>query len=82
MDRAEIQQKVIDTTVEHLGVDVKKVTDEARFDEDLEADSLDRVELTMAFEELFDIEISDEEGETILTVKDAIDHIESKLANR
>ena len=64
--------------VDHLGVDEQKVTDEASFIDDLGADSLDTVELVMAFEEEFGAEISDNEAEKILTVGDAIKFIESK----
>ena len=63
---------------DHLGVDEQKVTDEASFIDDLGADSLDTVELVMAFEEEFGSEISDNEAEKILTVGDAIKFIESK----
>ena len=63
---------------DHLGVDEAKVTDEASFIDDLGADSLDTVELVMAFEEKFGIEIPDDAAETIQTVKDAINYIESK----
>ena len=66
--------------VDHLGVDEQKVTDEASFIDDLGADSLDTVELVMAFEEEFGSEISDSEAEKILTVGDAIKFIESKAA--
>ena len=62
---------------DHLGVDEAKVTDEASFIDDLGADSLDTVELVMAFEEEFGSEISDSEAEKILTVGDAIKFIES-----
>jgi acyl carrier protein len=61
--------------VEHLGVDDSKVTDNASFIDDLGADSLDTVELVMAFEEEFGLEIPDEAAEKILTVKDAISYI-------
>ena len=64
--------------VDHLGVDEQKVTDEASFIDDLGADSLDTVELVMAFEEELGSEISDNEAEKILTVGDAIKFIESK----
>ena len=64
--------------VDHLGVDEQKVTDEARFIDDLGADSLDTVELVMAFEEEFGSEISDSEAEKILTVGDAVKFIEGK----
>ena len=63
---------------DHLGVDEQKVTDEASFIDDLGADSLDTVELVMAFEEEFGSEISDSEAEKILTVGDAIKFIENK----
>jgi acyl carrier protein len=63
---------------DHLGVDEQKVTDEASFIDDLGADSLDTVELVMAFEEEFGSEISDNEAEKILTVGDAIKFIEAK----
>jgi len=62
--------------VEHLGVDQDKVTEEASFIDDLGADSLDIVELVMAFEEEFGVEIPDDAAEKITTVKDAIDYIE------
>ena len=71
---ATVKKKVVD----HLGVDEQKVTDEASFIDDLGADSLDTVELVMAFEEEFGSEISDNEAEKILTVGDAIKFIESK----
>tara|TARA_B100001964_G_scaffold198006_1_gene223385 strand:+ start:96 stop:329 length:234 start_codon:yes stop_codon:yes gene_type:complete len=63
---------------DHLGVDEAKVVDEANFIDDLGADSLDTVELVMAFEEEFGSEISDSEAEKILTVGDAIKFIENK----
>ena len=63
--------------VEHLGVDAEKVTASASFIEDLGADSLDTVELVMAFEEEFGIEIPDDAAETILSVGDAINFIDS-----
>ena len=77
--------KDVSTTVkkivaDHLGVDEQKVTDEASFIDDLGADSLDTVELVMAFEEEFGSEISDSDAEKILTVGDAIKFIESKSA--
>ncbi len=64
--------------VEHLGVDEGKVTENASFIDDLGADSLDTVELVMAFEEAFNVEIPDDAAEKILTVKDAIDFISAK----
>ena len=65
---------------EHLGVDAEKVTEEASFIDDLGADSLDIVELVMAFEEEFGVEIPDDAAEKITTVKDAIDYIEGQKA--
>ena len=75
---SEVQEKVKKIIADHLGVDAAKVTDEASFIDDLGADSLDTVELVMAFEEEFGSEISDSEAEKILTVGDAIKFIESK----
>ena len=74
----DISSKVKKMVVDHLGVDESKVIDEANFIDDLGADSLDTVELVMAFEEEFGSEISDNEAEKILTVGDAIKFIESK----
>jgi len=74
----DINAKVKKIVADHLGVDEGKVTDEASFIDDLGADSLDTVELVMAFEEEFGSEISDSEAEKILTVGDAIKFIESK----
>tara|TARA_B100001063_G_scaffold178128_1_gene167059 strand:- start:1623 stop:1931 length:309 start_codon:yes stop_codon:yes gene_type:complete len=76
----EIGSKVKKIVADHLGVDEEKVIDEASFIDDLGADSLDTVELVMAFEEEFGSEISDSEAEKILTVGDAIKFIESKSA--
>ena len=77
---SEVKEKVKKIIVDHLGVEAAKVTDEASFIDDLGADSLDTVELVMAFEEEFGSEISDSEAEKILTVGDAIKFIESKSA--
>ena len=71
-----VEQKVKEIIVEQLGVEDSEVTPTASFVNDLGADSLDIVELVMAFEEAFDIEIPDEAAEKIATVKDAIDYIE------
>jgi len=71
----QIEEKVKQIIVEQLGVDEGEVTASASFVDDLGADSLDQVELTMAFEEGFDIEIPDEDAEKIRTVHDAIDYI-------
>jgi len=76
----DVSSKVKKMVVDNLGVDEVKVTDEANFIDDLGADSLDTVELVMAFEEEFGSEISDSEAEKILTVGDAIKFIESKSA--
>ena len=75
---SDIAERVRKIVVEHLGVDEAKVTDGASFIDDLGADSLDTVELVMAFEEEFGCEIPDDAAEKILTVKDAINYIESK----
>jgi acyl carrier protein len=76
-DVAERVRKII---VEHLGVDADKVIDNANFMEDLGADSLDTVELVMAFEEEFGVEIPDDAAETIVTVGDAIKFLEKASA--
>jgi acyl carrier protein len=73
-DTSERVKKIV---VEHLGVDESKATDNASFIDDLGADSLDTVELVMAFEEEFGCEIPDDAAEKILTVKDAISFIEA-----
>jgi len=74
----EVASKIRKIVVDHLGIDEAKVTEEASFIDDLGADSLDTVELVMAFEEEFGSEISDSEAEKILTVGDAIKFIENK----
>lgn len=79
MDEREIFEKVRAVIVDKLSVEEDKVTLEARFIEDLGADSLDTVELIMGLEDEFGLEISDEEAEKIRTVKDAVDYIKSKL---
>ena len=70
-----VEEKVKQIIVEQLGVDEGAVTPNASFVDDLGADSLDTVELVMAFEEAFDLEIPDEDAEKIKTVKDAVDYI-------
>jgi len=76
---ATTQERVTDIIVELLGVDRDKVTLDASFREDLEADSLDLVELIMAFEDEFGGEISDEEAQSIATVGDAVKYIAEKM---
>lgn len=76
----EIKDKITKITVDQLGVDEREVTLKASFVDDLGADSLDIVELIMALEEEFDIEISDEEAEKITTVQDAIDFIKAHVS--
>ena len=75
---SDVEDQVKKIVVEHLGIDESKVNPEAKFIDDLGADSLDTVELVMAFEEKFNIEIPDDAAETILTVNDAIKFIENK----
>ena len=75
---SDTSERVTKIVVEHLGIDESKVNDSASFIDDLGADSLDTVELVMAFEEKFGIEIPDDAAETILTVKNAIDFIQDK----
>ena len=75
---SEIESQVKKIVVDHLGIDDAKVTTESKFIDDLGADSLDTVELVMAFEEKFGIEIPDDAAETIQTVQNAIDFIQSK----
>jgi acyl carrier protein len=74
---ASIEQRVKEIIVEQLGVEEDEVSPEASFIDDLGADSLDTVELVMAFEEEFNIEIPDEDAERISTVQDAIDYIKT-----
>ena len=74
---ASVEERVKQIIVEQLGVDEAEVTAKASFVDDLGADSLDTVELVMAFEEAFEVEIPDEEAEKIRTVQDAISYIEA-----
>ena len=76
MSEKTIEEKVRDIIVEQLGVTAEQVTTNASFIEDLGADSLDTVELVMAFEEEFGVEVPDEDAEKIKTVKDAVEYIE------
>jgi acyl carrier protein len=77
-----VEQRVKQIIVEQLGVDESQVDNTASFVDDLGADSLDIVELVMAFEEAFDIDIPDEDAEKITTVKDAVEYIENKTAKK
>ena len=77
---SDIADKIKRIVVEHLGVDEAKVTPEASFIDDLGADSLDTVELVMAFEEEFGIEIPDDAAESIVTVGDAVKYIDKANA--
>jgi acyl carrier protein len=79
---ASTQERVTDIIVELLNVDKEKITLEANFREDLEADSLDLVELIMRFEEEFGGEISDEEAQKITTVGQAVTYIEEKMLSK
>jgi acyl carrier protein len=78
---SDIAERVKKIVVEHLGVEEEKVTEAASFIDDLGADSLDTVELVMAFEEEFGVEIPDDAAEKILTVKNAIDFIKERSAS-
>ena len=73
-----VEDKVIEIIIDQLGVDEKQVNPEASFIDDLGADSLDTVELVMALEEEFDIEIPDEDAEKIATVQNAVDYIKDQ----
>lgn len=72
------EEKVKKIVMEHLGIEENKILPESKFIDDLGADSLDTVELVMAFEEQFSIEIPDDAAETILTVQNAVDFIDNK----
>ena len=75
-----VDEKVKEIIAKQLGVNAAEITPESSFVEDLGADSLDTVELVMAFEEAFNIEIPDEDAEKIQKVKDAVEYIKNKLA--
>ena len=77
-----VEQQVKAIVAEQLGVKQEQVTNDASFVDDLGADSLDIVELVMAFEEAFELEIPDEDAEKITTVKDAVEYIENKTAKK
>ena len=80
MSEKSIEEKVTDIIVEQLGRTPEQVTQTASFIEDLGADSLDTVELVMAFEEEFSVEVPDEDAEKLQTVGDVVKYIEGKLA--
>ncbi|AHB88513.1 acyl carrier protein AcpP [Thermosynechococcus sp. NK55a] len=80
MNQSEILEKVKAIVADQLSVDAEKVVPEASFAEDLNADSLDSVELIMALEEEFGVEIPDEEAEKLKTVQDVLDFINNKVA--
>jgi acyl carrier protein len=81
-DMAELEQRVKDIIAEELGVEKEKLTGEASFMEDLGADSLDTVELVMAFEKEFDLDIPDEEAEKLRTVGDALNYLHQRLGSK
>lgn len=80
MDRSEITAKLTKVLIEDLGLDAEKISEDARFEEDLDVDSLGVVELLMALEDVFEVSIPDEEAETIQTVGQAIDLVQAKLS--
>jgi acyl carrier protein len=82
MSDVNIQEKVIEIVSEQMGVDKKEITRETSFINDLNADSLDTVELVMEFEDEFDMSIPDEEAEKIQTVGAAIDYIDQIMKNK
>ena len=79
MERSEIEAKLVDLLVDELGLDRDDITMEARFEEDLDVDSLGVVELLMALEDNFDVKIPDEEAEKITTVGEAAEMVSQKL---
>lgn len=79
MERSEIEAKLIDLLVDELGLERENITMEARFEEDLDVDSLGVVELLMALEDNFDVKIPDEEAEKITTVGEAAELVNQKL---
>jgi len=82
MNKDEILKKVKEITSEQLGVDDSQITAEAKFIDDLGADSLDTVELMMALEEEFNLEIPDEEAEKLITVEKVVDYIDAHLMKK
>jgi acyl carrier protein len=81
MDKPEVESKMIDLLVEELGLERDKITPAAKFEEDLEVDSLGVVELLMALEDTFGVTIPDEEAESIATVGQAVDVVMEKLGS-
>ncbi|MDA2979068.1 MAG: acyl carrier protein [Actinomycetota bacterium] len=79
MERTDIEAKMKELLVEELGLDADKITMSATFEEDLEVDSLGVVELLMALEDNFGVQIPDEEAESLITVGEAVDLVEQKL---
>ena len=79
MDRTEIESKLTDLLVDELGIERDDITQDAKFEEDLDVDSLGVVELLMALEDNFGVKIPDEEAEQITTVGEAVDLVEAKL---
>lgn len=79
MERTEIKDKLVQIISEQLGQSTENITETASFIEDLNSDSLDTVELVMAFEEEFELEIRDEDAEKILTLGDAIAYVDNAL---
>ena len=82
MTEAEIEAKVFDIVAEQLNVDKSEITRESSFTTDLNADSLDTVELVMEFEDQFEVQIPDETAEKIQTVGQAIDHIKQAVGSQ
>ncbi len=79
MDRSEIESKLVDLLVDELGLERDNITMDAKFEEDLEVDSLGVVELLMALEDNFDVKIPDDEAEKITTVEQAVDVVAGKV---
>jgi len=79
-DTSKYYTRIKEIIIDKLGIEESKITNEARFIEDLGADSLDTVELIMQFEEEFDIEISDEDAESLTTVGTSVEYINNKLS--
>jgi acyl carrier protein len=80
MNAEEIQKKVVSIVADHLGIEEREVKGESSFTDDLGADSLDLVEVVMSLEEVFGLEIADDQAEKIKTVNDAVSYISSHLA--